>query len=277
MLGNIQKPISRDPLPVGALTVSFSGGATFTIDNGYLRSNNSTGTALNFKLRDYTLSTLVTAVNAVSGYTASYGTGLGGIQAYALLAGTYAAQVSAVTIPYFTSGLYRLLAPIAGALDDTEADIEAAVRETDLRYADGIWVDRWGALYGVTRSPGEGDAFFARRINFSAAQPKCNGFALVRIIQQALGVSAVVVDVGPAQFQVQLTLNDSVPTVYNTSGINSFIQLYKALGTLGTLSLSSQGTENYSATGITDSLIDSVETPNGEWGAELWGSRPWSM
>lgn len=274
MLGSMPRPMSLDAKPVTAVTLGFGTGTYFKVESAYLTSSVTTGTALNIALHGKTMTTLATAVNAISGYTAVVTGGLGNIEAMALLDGVYNATGAPVAVPYYTAGLYQILMPVAHMLDHSEEDIEMGLRETDLRYADGVWVDRWGVLYGIVRSTGETDGPYARRINFSAVQPKTNNFAISLIIKQALGVAtATVTDVGPAMFQVNLGLTDDAANPYDTSAINSFIKTYKALGTAGVLSLSSQGSEAYSTTSVVDTLIDTFETDTGESGAVMWARK----
>lgn len=276
LLTALPGPISTDAHGVAALTIGFGTGTVFTVAGGHLVSNVTSGTAINFDLGSYTLTSLATAINAVSGYSASVIGSIGALRAAVLLSGSYDATQAATTIPYYTSGIYQILSPVATVMDDAEDALETALRQSDLRYADTIWLDRWGDLYGIPRATGETDAFYGRRINFSAVQPKTNNNAIAIIILQGLGVAgATVIDSAvPSLFTVNLTLSDGSANPYNTSAINSFIETYKALGTVGILSLSSLGSESYTTTITpTDTLIDTIEFGGGAWSLDEWSRR----
>lgn len=256
-----------------ALSVFKDTGAIFTVANGRLSAIPTTGAALNFVLRNYTLSQLNTAINAVTGYSSSL-IGPGAINSYTLSEAVYDGHTGMpVVLTYFTSPTYQVLAPIGAMMDDWDADYQEAMRMTNLKYANGVWLNRWGKVYGLPRYAGESDVFYARRINNAVIAAQTNNTALQLIISSALGVTSTVTDSGVAAFIVALTVNDSTPT-YDTATINTFIKTYKAFGIQGTLTLQTQGSETYGTTTVpADSLVDTFNRPGGEWGIPEFGSR----
>lgn len=266
MVANLPHYYNKDPQASPAFKVKCIVGATFVVNDGRLRATPVSGGALDLTL-DRKLDALSTAMNAVSNYTGEVVPGvmgLGAVSATTLLDGTYdGASGDYVTIPYFTSTNWRMLAPIAGTFARIDSDWIEAFSQSDLRRSDGAWLDRIGRLYGILRSTNEPDSSYARRITESVIAPKCNGFAIRSILEKALSVSAVVTDTGPARFAVALILTDTSGNPYDTTAINTFIATYKAFGTFGTLNLTQSSVENDTAASDLLSSISPAEP--GQW------------
>lgn len=275
LLSNLPKPYSRDPQAVPAITLRFNLGARFIVDDLRLRSAPVSGTALDISLRTITMTQLVASVNAVSGYTAAVVGSLGAIKAYALIEATYDGSGGiTVNVPYFTAPNHQVLAPIAQSLDDLDDAWRAAIDQTDLRRATGVWLDRLGLVYGVTRFAAEPDVSYARRVTASVIAVKCNGRAIELILSSAMGISASIADVPPSRFTTTVVISDTSGNPYDTTTVNTLIDVYKTFGTINTLVLQTAASETETMAGYSDSLdSDSVGTGSGEWGRPEWAAR----
>lgn len=272
MVANLPHYFNKDPQPSSAIRVKCNVGATFVVGNGRLRATPTSGSAIDITL-DRTLDSLATAVNAVTGYTGEVIVGvlgLGAVSATTLIDGTYnGASGDYVTIPYFTSANWRMLAPMAQMFTKIDEDLVEAFSQADLRRSDGAWLDHIGGLYGILRSVGEPDSSYARRITESVIAAKCNGFAIASILQKVASAVVVVTDTGPSRFAVTLTLTDA-GNPYDTGAFNNFINTYKAFGTYGLLNLQQSNVENDGV--ATDTLIrSSTGMESGEWAGVEFG------
>lgn len=274
LLANLPTALNKEPKGVSAVSISFASGATFVVKDLTLKSIPPSGAALNISLKDITFTTLVASINAVAGYTATVLGGLGPVKAYSLVEGTYPAPGGvAINLPYFSSPNWQLLAPLGVTLDTLDNDWNEAQKQTDLRRASGVWLDRIGLVYGITRTANEVDSRYARRLAASAIAAKCNGYAIAAIIQTALGASASVKDTGPAAFSATIDIDLSAGNPYDTAALNNLLNTYKAFGTIATLALRSVATDVDNGSTNTDSLISGTLTGLGEFGGPEWATR----
>jgi hypothetical protein len=274
MVAALPQPYSKNPLADTAMTLRFNAGGTFIVRDLRLRTAPVSGTSLDLSLRTITLSQLATSINAVAGYTATVGSGLNSVKAYTLLEGTYDGSGGiSVNMPYFTSANYQALAPVAQAYDDLDVAWKEALAQADLRSAKDVWLDRFGLLYGVTRSPAEPDVSYSRRINLSVIAQKCNGRGIESILSTAMGVTATTANVPPSRFTTTIVISDTSGNPYNTATINALIDTYKTFGTINTTVLQTAASEIEPMTTYTDALSDAVAAGSGSWGAPEWATR----
>jgi hypothetical protein len=101
---------------------------------------------------------------------------------------------SAVPMLRFRSVLWALVSPLAWALDDTVATIDAGHRQMTLKTATGLWVDHWGATFygGVLRSLNEVDRVYADRVIREAVRWRINDRAIEAILLEDLGLDALI-------------------------------------------------------------------------------------
>lgn len=274
IFSNLPPLYSRDPVGTAALSIRKDSGAKFIVDGFRLKSIPVSGTSLNLALKSVTITALVAQINAVTGYTASVTGSYGPLLAHGLIEATYDGSSGAsLSVLYFTQNNYRILAPFAAMYDDLDADWNEGLKQTDLRRATGIWLDRIGLVYGVPRTANEPDTLYARRITAASIAPKCNGYAIAAIIQNALGATAVVTDTGPAKFAATITLNLSTGNPYDTATLNSLLNSYKAFGTSPSLVLQGLVSESNPSTGDSDGFSSSATTGSGEWGRQEFATR----
>lgn len=186
----------KDAAPQGALAVTCTVGATWVVTGEVLTSVPASGTALRFFLRDYTISQLAAAIDAVSGYDATVVGATGTFNANTLV-DQVVIQPAGVpaNLTQYTSQNFRLLAPMAVALDDYDDAFEDAVTQLDMRHAEGPWLDLWGNMSGLVRYTGEVDSTYAARVRGAFITPKQNGFGLVALILTSPAVvSAYIAD-----------------------------------------------------------------------------------
>lgn len=87
----------------------------------------------------------------------------------------------------FTSLLWVLLSAYAGEVTEAGLQVREALRQMVITQAEGEWLDLWGTLYGVGRSPNEIDAAYAPRIPHEAFRIRCNARAIELAILDATG------------------------------------------------------------------------------------------
>lgn len=274
LIASLPQPFSKNPLGEPAIALRLNVGGLFLVEDLRLRTTPVSGNALDISLRDITLAQLATTINAATGYTATVTGGLNNIKAYALIEGTYDGSGGiTVNVPYFTSTNYQVLAPIGQAFDDLDAAWQEAFIQTDLRHSDGVWLNRLGLLYGLTRFIGEPDVSYARRVALSVIAQKCNGPAIEVILLKGLGVAATTATNAPSRFTTTIVISDTSGNPYNTATINTVIDAYKTFATLNTTVLATSGSESWTMTDVSDALTDTVSTGFGEFSAAEWAAR----
>lgn len=188
----------RSPDAAPGFTISYDGtGALVSIAQRQLSITVSggTGDALLLDLREHTLETLVTAINAHPGYTASVVGATGAIPAIALVPLQREDLFFEPRLSYFRSTVWCLLMALVYALEDALEQIEIGARQLYLDTAEAAWVDNWGAYYArIERREGEADRSYARRIIRDVTRWKLNGRALEEILLDDLGVHARIIN-----------------------------------------------------------------------------------
>lgn len=207
-------------------------------------------------LADYSMTGLVAALPAQLG-ASLYAADWSGVSAYALVpvsGRTYpSASPTTLALSAYTAGLWRTMRPIAHGLRIMDADLGAALRETDIFQSTSAWLDLWGLVYNIPRLPMEADEVYRTRIVYTLTLPRANNRALELLIKQALGRVAYVVDggvgglfmpngsgmtVGPGgggvwgpQSYGQFTVTLQTDGAEDTAPLIALINSYKAAGT----------------------------------------------
>lgn len=94
----------------------------------------------------------------------------------------------------YTTLLWRILRALALGGELLLDDIDAAIRQLDLRFAEGRWLDWWGALYAAPREPLEPDADYRKRIVWSVIRPRTNNAAIDAILGEVTGLATHTTD-----------------------------------------------------------------------------------
>lgn len=181
----------KDPIGAAALQVQCSPGATWTVEHGVIKTTPVSGDAIAITLREHTFTSLATAINAVTNYTASVLGSVGALKASTLLdTAVPQAAATSIQLAYYTAANYILLGPVARALDDFDDAFEEAVTQLDMRHAGGVWLDRWGTMSGLPRLQDETDLIYAARVRGTFIGIKQNGHSLVQRVLESTRVSS---------------------------------------------------------------------------------------
>jgi len=196
---NLPEYFNKDPLAAQGFTLLYSGTTGIaTIEAGVLstRISGGSGSNLTYNLNQYTLGSLVTAINTKTGYTAT----LLGSSTTSALALMEVQSMDIVTTAYqlnvFTSLLWQLLTVMAVALNTYGyKQIVNGINEEFLPHADSNWLDYWGVLYGnITRQPGELDTTYSAKIIAEITRNRLSARDISIAILQELAIQATVFD-----------------------------------------------------------------------------------
>lgn len=268
MLNNLHPGINKDPQQTPALSITATGGVA-VIQNNILQLTGPSSAQYN--LRSYTLGSLVMAINAQSGFSA---TSLqpSSLAAVVLLDGMY---LSPISIPMFTSFLWQLLKPVALALVDALGAENQSLLEMILTTSDGAWLDAFGSeLFGIPRQNGEPDQLYAVRIFDFALAPRVNNMAIQKSLLD-LGYNATVTDSGTAAFNVNITLPNSPPQgfVYSYAQLGNMVGLLQAAGTTANIILSGSLTDGVA---LADSISSTLRPAAWTWNNFRWDQFTWT-
>lgn len=184
----------RDPERAPGLTVALPSGAmTLTIAQRTLSLRAVDMAPVSIALTGQTLDGLAEALTGlgldaqVAGDGSASALGLLDVKDLPLVA-------SSTPLDRFTSLLWIILAPMGWALDDLVAQIRSGLAEMAIPTADGKWINLWGEdLYGgIYQLLVESDRAYAMRIIKEATRWRLNRHAIEAIIQEELGVDAVI-------------------------------------------------------------------------------------
>lgn len=165
---NLPEYFDTLPYPSQGIQLLYSGSnGQVTIQSGTLTTliDGGSGANLSYSLDEYTLGSLVTAINTNTGYTATL-VGTTSISALALME-VQAGDIvtSTYNLNIFTSIVWQLFTVLAKALNNARQQVTGGITEQFILEADGNWVDYWGLIYGdQIRSTGELDNTFANQI-----------------------------------------------------------------------------------------------------------------
>ncbi|MDO8357327.1 MAG: hypothetical protein Q7U76_13130 [Nitrospirota bacterium] len=93
--------------------------------------------------------------------------------------------------------LPSLLSAIGSVIDRAHADGQGALAQLNLLSSSAVWLDQWGALFGVSRLSGEGDVLYAPRIVAQVIRQRPQGIALQDIVQAAFNLTVQIRDLYP--------------------------------------------------------------------------------
>lgn len=156
------------------------------------------GSDLVVDLTAYTIGSLVTYLEAQSGYTVPYVDGSGevtGLAATVLIDGNGdQGQSNGDHLYSYTSVLWAFMEPIAVELKAAADEIDQMLLQMTPQTASGEWLDVLGSYYGVDRLAGETDDVYALRIPL-IGRPAGNNVALEMAINTITnGLLATVTD-----------------------------------------------------------------------------------
>ena len=80
--------------------------------------------------------------------------------------------------------LYALLYAVARILRGFDEDFEIALAQVSLMTARGMWLNLWGAWFGVRRQTAETDVAYGVRIIESIRKPKCSRQAILDAVNE---------------------------------------------------------------------------------------------
>jgi hypothetical protein len=193
LISHVPDYLDKDPAAVPGLTLLYTGGTgSVTITRRTLTTVVTNGQSLAIPLTGLTLQSLATQIRAHTGYTAlTPGTEtspallLSEVEAVDLIVGARLLWCSAF--------LWRLLAPIAWAIEDSLTNVAAGVRQMALPSADGAFVDFWASYYGgLLRRLNETDRAFALRVILEVLRVRLNARAIEQIVLDELGVRVTI-------------------------------------------------------------------------------------
>lgn len=196
LLLNMPPYLDKDAHAVPAFTLTYNGtSATVTIQTKTLTTSidGGTGVALSVNLANYTIATLVTFLNAQTGYTASLTVGESGTASAISLIEVIAQPLSAepVTLSQFTNPNWLIWMPILWQLQLAQINLQNALNELYVMTGDSGFLDFWGRVYGnVARDLNETDNAYAVRIMTEATRPRLTALALEEAVLNETGVIA---------------------------------------------------------------------------------------
>jgi hypothetical protein len=150
-------------------------GAAWSIAEGRLRATGG-AEVFEYALADYSVGGLADALQADGFVVVAQPSAVAALSALVLVEGDGdQGRSNGDRVFAFTSLLWALLSSYAGEVSAASAQVQEALRQMVLGQAEGEWLDLWGALYAVTRKPGELDAAYAARIPREAFRLRVNG------------------------------------------------------------------------------------------------------
>jgi hypothetical protein len=209
ILTRLHRVFEKDPKRTAIIHISAPAGTTLRIHERRLSVMTAgTTTALDIGLTTgsdndeiYTVTNLVDVINTMAGFIATllqpdYGPFIAG----GLIEDDWHSIADDSHLYYSTNPLWAELQPTTWMLDEQAQRLRTAEEQLYLDSAAGEWLDLWGNKYfKVPRLPGENDSDYAQRIIYETIRPNQNNIALELILQDALGVSATIIDVWPVR------------------------------------------------------------------------------
>lgn len=223
LLDNLPKPFSRDPKAQAAILLtsrdrwSFSymsiRNATLYLQTKPLDTEAYTPEVI-LPLGEYTLETLATKLRSISGfgYSASVvgvpdGTTavlLLGFVDYPIAKLPIGATFSPIELPIATARSWKILYPIAQALQAAEQAVANAEDMLLMPFSKGFWLDFWGDWLKIPRLPGMNDSDYVTYLIRALRLPKVNNKAMEDILSTKYGVPVEIVNSGYKQFTANL-------------------------------------------------------------------------
>lgn len=199
LLGMLNRVFEKDPEPFLALRVRYTGGLTWSVEEGVLSLTvvGGVGSSVSYDLASYTLQTLAAAIAARPGFEVAYMSGeRRALSALVLLDGAGdQAESNGDHLLGYTSILWAIVEAWARVLQVLRLDMEEVPKQLVTNTARDSWLDELGSYYGVVRLPGEVDALYGQRIIAETVRPVSNNVAIERAIEDYTGQACKVVDV----------------------------------------------------------------------------------
>jgi hypothetical protein len=162
-------------------------GAAWSIEEGRLQATGG-AEVFEYALADYSVGGLAAALQADGFVVVAQPSAVASLSALVLVEGDGdQGRSNGDRVFAFTSLLWALLSSYAGEVSAASAQVQEALRQMVLGQAEGEWLDLWGALYAVTRKPGELDAAYAARIPREAFRLRVNGHGIEAAILDETG------------------------------------------------------------------------------------------
>lgn len=258
-LNSLSPIFSQDPQAYNA--ISLASNCYITISDDTLTVY-ETSQESSYALGNYTLSTLVTALNNAGLSATLISDANGSVYAKALL--DVQAQASTTTpliLQGFSSDNYLLFKSQAAMLETALKTVQDSAIIFNIRSATGPWLDYWGWFLQVTRYDNEPDSLYAERIISLRLGHNVNNIAMQNFFAR-MGYTTTVSDTNPGEFLVNVILPTKPPSgfFYTTSQLSDAVNALKAAGVVGTVNLQGQLSDTVH---ITDSI--SYSLPSANW------------
>lgn len=200
LLSFLNRVFDKDPRAFLALRLSYDGKMTWTVADAVLTTQvaGGSGGPLSVDLTQYTLGGLVAFLVTRPGYSVPYwDSSLNSVLgARVLLDGSGdPSQSNGDHLYAYTNVLFSWLEPVARELQTASDQIAQALAQLNTRTASDMWLDEWGAYYGVPREAGERDASYGPRIIAEVLRPRGNNVAIEAAIKAYTGQQTSVTDV----------------------------------------------------------------------------------
>jgi|GEM_PF-6818525 len=100
----------------------------------------------------------------------------------------------------WTSDTWRVLWPLACAIEGLRIEVMDNLSNLDLRTADCDWLRAWGEILGLPRLADEACEAHRQRLIYAHFRPRCNNKALEILVRDALGIDCDVSDENTTPF-----------------------------------------------------------------------------
>lgn len=271
-LNSLSPIFSQDPQAYDALSIASDCYVTVANDTLTIYQSNQESS---YALGNYTLSSLVNALNSAGLVATLVSTGDGTVSARALLDIQAQATTSvSLTLTGFSSNNYLLFKSQAAMLDTALQTVQANSVMFNLRAATGVWLDYWGWFLQVTRYDNEPDSLYAERMIGVRLGHNVNNIAMQNFFSK-MGYTTQVTDGNPGSFTVTVTLPKEPPGsfYYSTAQLADAVTVLKASGTQAMIVLEGQLTDTIV---ISDSVSSTTNSAAWTWGNFVWGQFNWN-
>lgn len=271
LLNNLHPAINKDPQSSPAITINGIGNVIIKNDILQILGTNSA----QFNLRGYTLGSLTTAINQISGFTATCLAPVN-LGASVLIEGTYATPN---TINLFNSFLWQILKPVAIALLDALDAERRSMQEMIINSSGGAWIDSFGETFGVYRESGEPDSLYATRVFNLSVGVRVNNLAIQKALQDVSYITDVtdspnVNNQGPGfVLHATIPINVADGFVYSNEQIFNVIDQIRPAGV--PWAILSQGSASDTIT-ISESVTLTINSNLKYGGSRKWGQLIWN-
>lgn len=188
ILEALPRVFRRDPQPVAALTLTYTGAGTCTaavVDGAFVLAGEDGAPSETVPLTG-TLGELAGLLAAVAGVTCVVSEAAAGALPATMLLDEPARGLSVAPLGFvrWRSPLWQLLDAIAEQLRGLVAAAPAARAQLNLLTAGGAFADAWGALTGTVRRAGEADGDYTTRQLHELLRGRENNQALAALLEE---------------------------------------------------------------------------------------------